>query len=189
MDSMINVFLCIVMAIGISSSAKVNESIKIENQVGQAAIQCKQEDDSILSCDYSTAKKALEKALQKNDKDAIRRGLKRPFSFDLKMDIAKAISQLKDKSFIPDLIDALEKNQGVFNGGTETAISQALLSRELMVTIAELTGLRFNLPDLPRPDSIENFEPSNYVSLDEVQRAIIQTKLWWDVNKDESQKD
>lgn len=183
-----NVFLWILIATGVSNSTNVNESIKTENQLRQITLQCKQEDDSILSCDYLTAKKALEKALQKNDKATLRLGLRRLFSFEIKMDIAKAISQLKDKSFIPNLIDALEKNQGTLSGGTETGISQALLSRELIVTIEGLTGLKFNLRDLPRPDSVEKFEPSNYISADEIQRVIKEVGLWWEVNKNEFQE-
>lgn len=188
MDNIMNVFLWILIATGVSNSTNVNESIKTENQLRQITLQCKQEDDSILSCDYLTAKKALEKALQKNDKATLRLGLRRLFSFEIKMDIAKAISQLKDKSFIPNLIDALEKNQGTLSGGTETGISQALLSRELIVTIEGLTGLKFNLRDLPRPDSVEKFEPSNYISADEIQRVIKEVGLWWEVNKNEFQE-
>lgn len=180
---LLNVFLWIAITIGVSDGTGVNESNKRENQLQQMTIQCKQEDNSILSCDYLTAKKSLEKALQKNDKETIRLGLKRFLSFKVKMDIAKAIAQLEDKSFVPDLIDALEKNQGVLSGGTETDILQALLSRELIITIEKLTGLKFNLRDLPRPDSVEKFEPSNYISSDEIQKAIKQASLWWKNNK------
>ena len=108
-DNIITMFLCF-MIIGISDSTNMNESFTTETHLPQTVLQCRNEDNSILSCDYFTAKKALEKAIVENDKGTIRLGLKRLFSFEIKMDIVKAISQLKDKSFVPDLTDALEKN-------------------------------------------------------------------------------
>jgi hypothetical protein len=158
---------------------------KYETQIQQAMqserLMMRQE-ISILSKYYYPARRAFDKAVLENDKATIRLGLK-AFSLLIKRDVVQVIKQFNDKSFVPDLIDALDSNQVVMSGGTETSIEQALLSRELIIAIGELTGLKFKLPKMPASNSIEKFEPSNYVSPEFIKEVLEKSRAWRNLHK------
>lgn len=170
----------LILLIGISavenSTGFIEQSPELV-KTAQTEIQCKN-DNSILSCDYVKAKNALLVAEKNSDFATIRLGLKRDYSFELKMDIIKVIERLNDKSFVPDLVCTLESNQGSLSGGTETAVAQALLSRELITIIGKLTHIEFKLPTMPNPNSIEKFEPENYVTKAQIKEALRETHTW-----------
>lgn len=126
------------------------------------------------------AAKALEKAIQEKDLVTMRLGLKGvpSYRFDLEIKIAKAVVEFDDTSFVPDLLEALKRNQGVLSGGSETTIGQALLSRELILAIEHLANLYFNLRPMPDQASPEKFYPENIVSEKEIEDAITRAEAW-----------
>ncbi len=101
-----------------------------------------QQEISILSKYYYLAKKALDKAILEKDKATIQLGLGKQF-LSLKKEIVEEAVKFNDKSFIPDLIKALERNQGIMSGGTETVIEQNLLNKAIVSALEKLTGLQF----------------------------------------------
>jgi len=126
------------------------------------------------------AAKALEKAIQEKDLATMRLGFKGvpSYRFDLEIKLAKAVVEVDDTSFVPDLLEALKRNQGVLSGGSETTIGQALLSRELILAIEHLTNLFFNLRPMPDQASPEKFYAENIVSPKEIEDAITRTEAW-----------
>jgi hypothetical protein len=158
------------------------DKIKLEQSkdVVKTDMQNPQQQDLVLAKDYYVAKKALDKAVQEKDVAVIRKGLK-GFSFQIKKDVVKEVKKLNDKTFVPDLADVLELNQGALSGGSEVEVQQKELDRLIISALEQLTGLKF--------DYTENLSQTyNMSENDDVQRIIKQARLWWKVNKNEFQK-
>jgi hypothetical protein len=128
------------------------------------------EQNPILDKDYTIAKRALDKAVLQRDKETIRLGLKRD-SLDFKREVVHAIEQLKDKLFVPDLINALEGNQITMRGGTETKLLQQELNEAIVSALKKVTNI--------------NFLISDKLSTDDIQQVLKKSREWWKVNKEE----
>lgn len=153
-----------------TNEQQIQESVKAEMLE-------RQQKTSILSKNYNVAKLALNKAVLEKDKSTIRLGLK-GFSLLIKRDAIQAIKQLDDKTFVPDLIKALDENQGVMSGGSETEAEQQELNKEIISALKQLTGLEF--PYLTDSSTIPCF--SDCPSKD-IQRVVKESSEWWENNK------
>lgn len=139
--------------------------------------------NSILTKDYNIAKKALEKAVREKDLNAIRLGLK-GFSFQIRKDVVEEIVKLNDKSFVPDLADALEENQGCLSGGSETEVLQKELNNLIVSAIKRLTGLEFSYFDSSSSQPCSNDFPPK-----DIQRILKESRDWWKENKKDYQSE
>ncbi|MGB7068427.1 MAG: hypothetical protein WBD22_02950 [Pyrinomonadaceae bacterium] len=102
----------------------------------------RQQETPILSRNYNVAKWAYDKAVSEGDKSTIRKGLD-GLSLLLKRNVVEAIAKFNDKSFVPDLIKALEENQSLMSGGSETQAEKQELNKEIISALKQLTGLDF----------------------------------------------
>lgn len=131
------------------------------------------QDDNILSKNYSTAEKALNKAVLAKDKETIRLGLKSPI-FSIKQKTVEAMTKINDKTFVPNLIEALEENQGVIAGGSEAEIMQQELNKAIISALEQLTGLQLLT--------------SENMSADDIQRILNESREWWRTRQKEKQQ-
>lgn len=171
MNDLINTLLLIALAITLNNSvtAEVGEK-KIAEQPKNFEIE--RQEDPILSRNYEVAKKALEKASLKKDKVTIRRGLK-AFSIEIKKQVVQSIIQLNDKTFVPDLIEALQNNQTPMSGGTETAFLQQELNKAIISALRKFTKLSFSY--LKDESTVPCFSecPSK-----DIQKVVDESKAW-----------
>jgi hypothetical protein len=142
----------------------------------------RQQATPILSKNYRVAKSAFDKAVLEKDKATLRLGLKRE-SPSFKRDIVQAIKQFDDKSFVPDLIKALENNQLIMSGGLETQAEQQELNKEIISALAKLTDLKFDY--LSDSSTIPCF--SDCPSKD-MGKVLEESKTWYQANEEEIQK-
>lgn len=139
----------------------------------QQEVQKEKQDDGILSKNYKTSKKALETAILVGDKEALRLGLTKD-SLPFKKEVVEAIALLNDKSFVPDLITVLKKNQVLMSGGTETEFLQKDLDKMTISAIKELTGLKFEY----------FYESPTFCSFsecpsDDILKILKESQEWW----------
>lgn len=174
-----SLFLLVILSVNLISCAvsednlaQTGEGSKPTPTNSQRNISMKQ-DDNILSKDYSVAEKALNKAVLEKDKETIRLGLKSPI-FSIKQKTAEAIAEIKDKTFVPSLIEALEKNQGVIAGGSEAEVMQQELNKAIVYALEQLTGLQLLF--------------SENLSADDIQRILNESREWWKTYQKEKQQ-
>lgn len=154
---------------------RTNET-EIQQTLNAEMLERRQE-TPILSKIYNVAKSALDKAILEKDKSTIRLGLKRN-SPSFRTIVVQAIRQLDDKSFVPDLIKALEDNQVLMSGGSETQAEQQELNKEIISTLKQLTGLDF--PYLNDSSTIPCF--SDCPSKD-IERVLTDSREWWRIHQ------
>ncbi len=135
-----------------ASADRSNQTIKPEPPVVQNTPPIQK--NEILSKDYAVAEKALNKAIEEKDVNTLRTALKSQF-LPLKQKAVEAIADLNDKTFVPDLIDALEENRGVIDGGSETQIFQEQLNKTLVSTLQRLTKLKFDVSEKPTSEEMD----------------------------------
>lgn len=100
-----------------------------------------QQNKEILSKDYKIAEKALNKAVFEKNKDTIRLGLKSPI-LEIRAKTVKEIGKLADETFVPNLIEALEENQGIIDGGSEIQVMQQELNKDIVSVLEKFDQLR-----------------------------------------------
>jgi HEAT repeat protein len=124
--------------------------------------------EMILNQDFSTAQKALQENTKQKNVQAVCLSLKH-HSLLIRRQAADALRSIQHKSAVKCLIEALEDNQVVYFGGTETQIEQDELNESIVLTLKSLTGL--DLPAKPK------------FSAAEIKQVIQKSKEWWSVNK------
>ena len=134
-----------------------------QNKMEESNLNSIQEKE-ILSRNYQIAQKALEKAIKEKDKDTLRSGLKNQNPL-IKKKVVDAISDIDFKDSVPDLIDALKRNQILLRGGTEVQLLQRDLDVAIVKTLEKLTQLDFDVTDA--------------LSSEDVNKVIEQSNRWW----------
>jgi hypothetical protein len=107
----------------------------------------------ILSKDYTTAEKALKKAVTEKDEKTIRLGLKSPI-LTIRKKTVEAIAGLGDKMLVSELINTLSGNQILLDGGTETKIIQDDLDKAIISALEKLTEIKFKVSERISPEDI-----------------------------------
>jgi hypothetical protein len=153
-----------------ANEAEIQKSLKDE-------MLDRQQTTPILSKNYKVAKSAFDKAVAEKDKPTLRLGLQKN-SLTLKLLIVQAIRQFDDKSFVPDLIKALEDNQSIMSGGSETQAAQQELNKEIISDLKQLTGLQF--PYLTDESTVPCFSDC---PPKDIQKVLKDSREWWSVNK------
>jgi hypothetical protein len=181
-----NLFFFIMLCVGLTSCnsseisvAQTKESFKIEQPTPQKSPPMSQ-DNNILSKDYAVAEKALNKAVLEKDKNTIRLGLKNHI-LTLKIKTVGAIKELNDKTFVPNLIEALRENQSIIDGGTETQGFQEELNKSIVSALRQLTKLKFPYFDDAR--KLDNFRD---FARPDIQKVLEETQEWWKVYQREN---
>lgn len=129
--------------------------------------------EKILSADFKTASEALDENTRNRRAELVRVSLEHP-SLIIKRRAAKAIMELDDKDSVPALVEALEKNQGSFKGGSETKILQQKLNNDLVIALDRLTGISF-----PVEGVLSKYSPSLITySASDIKQIILITKEW-----------
>lgn len=137
----------------------------------------RQQATPILSKNYNVAKWAFDKAVSENDTATIRLGLKRE-SLSFRTLVIQAIKKFDDKSFVLDLIKALQDNQVIMSGGSETQTEQQELNKEIIGAIRQLTGLEF--PYITESSTVPCF--SDCPSKD-IERILMESRKWREEHK------
>jgi hypothetical protein len=111
----------------------------------------------ILEGNYEVAKQTLDEAVLSKDTSTIKIALKqRRFGPVFQSDAVAAVEQLRSQEFVPDLVEALEKNQGIaWRGGSEIDAEQKKLSGDIVSVLSFLTGIQFPSTDNLTPQDIE----------------------------------
>jgi hypothetical protein len=122
----------------------------------------------VLSPDYATATPALAEAIKDRDAGLVRLALGHPI-LEIKRQAADALAEFGDRSCVPDLIDALDRNQAVYRGGSETRAVQVELNGALLAALRKITGV--------------DFGPTDPSSDKEVRRALEMSRQWWENNR------
>lgn len=152
---------------------------KIQKDLSDEMLE-RQRVNPILSRNYRVAKWALDKAILEKDKRALRLGLK-GFSLTIRNKVVLTIMEFDDKSYVSDLIKALESNQGVMSGGSETEYFQLELNKSIVNALRKLTGLKFTyFEETPKKDI--NFYES---PRKDIQKILIESREWCRKNKEE----
>lgn len=128
-----------------TSVAQTKEQFETERSGTPVSVSPKQ-DKAILSKDYATAEKVLNKAVLEKVRETIRLGLKSPI-LTIKQKIVQAAAELDDKTLILDLIEALSENQLLLEGGTETKIMQGDLNEAIIFALEKLTEIKFSVSE------------------------------------------
>jgi hypothetical protein len=155
---------CSVSEEGLAQSQESSKPSQIDSQRNTPMKQ----DDKILSRDLSIAENALNKAILGKDKDTIKLGLKNPV-FTIRQKTVEAIAELKDESFVPELVEALQENQGLIAGGSEAQIMQDDLNQSIVYAISRLTRQKFKL--------------SNPISSQEIKEVLDKSQNWCKFHK------
>jgi len=124
--------------------------------------------ERILNKDFSIAQRALEENTKQKNVQAVCLSLKHQ-SLLIRRQAADALRSIQHKAAVKCLIEALENNQVVYLGGTETQVEQDNLNESIVLALKSLTGLDL----LAKPK----------LSAAEVKQVIQQSKEWWSVNK------
>jgi HEAT repeat protein len=124
--------------------------------------------NTILSKDYQIARKALDKAVLEKDLETIKLGLKNPI-LDIRKKTVEAMAKIGDETFVPNLIVALEQNQGIIAGGSEIQSLQNKLNEIIISTLEKLTKLKFNI--------------SEKLSSEDIDEVIRKSREWCSANK------
>lgn len=161
----INLSGCVVFQ---ESTAQIKELPKTSQTNSQSNMHMEQ-DNKILSRDYAIAEKALDKAVSERDKKTIRLGLNSRF-LPIKQKTVEVIAEIKDETFVPNLIETLGENQAVMTGGTEMQIMQDDLNKAIVFALEQLTGLQFLF--------LEN------LSSEDIQRVLKESQEWWKTHQD-----
>lgn len=169
-----NLFLFIVLCIYLSGCSNLQTSVAQTKEpviTGQSTPQkspLMEQDNDILSNDYKIAEKALDKAVLEKDKNTIRIGLKSEF-LDIRKKVVEIIAEFNDEAFIPNLIIALQENQGLIGGGTETQIFQNDLNKAIISALEHLTKLKFEI--------------SEPLSSEDIQKVLKESQAWWKIHQ------
>jgi hypothetical protein len=126
------------------------------------------QDKDILSRDYKTAETALNKAVTEKNTAVVKLGLQSAI-LSIRLKTSEAIKELDDKAFVPSLTDALEENQSILDGGSETRVMQVDLNKSLVANLEKLTGMKFNLSEKP--------------TFEEMQQVIKKSREWCAANQ------
>lgn len=145
MKCAISLILLIIFSVGFSSCTVSQKGIAqmqdLSNTVQTNSLESLtiRPGGEILSKDYAVAEMALDKAILEKDKKTLKLGLKSQF-FSIKQKTVQAITEIEDKSFVPDLISAFQENQTIFSGGTETRGMQDNLNKAIAFALEKLTS-------------------------------------------------
>lgn len=132
-----------------------------------------QTSDYILSKDYFEAEKALQNAIKTKDKSTICRGVKNE-SLTIRLEVVQVMNKLKEKEFVPCLIEALDNNQQPYRGGTESRRMQQKLNIDIANLLEELTGLELSV--------LENLSKDG-LSKDDIEKVLKLSKEWWEFHQ------
>ena len=124
--------------------------------------------EQILSKDFAVAKQALDENILLKNCELVRLSLKHQ-SLIIKRQAAEALAELEDRRSVPYLIEALENNQFLLRGGSETKILQSKLNKAIVLALEKLTGLDFATEDT--------------VTDSDIKQIIQKSKHWWNSNK------
>jgi HEAT repeat protein len=125
--------------------------------------------DGVLSRDFDTASRALEQAITSRDPGPALAALGHP-ALEIRRQAADALGEFGGRAAVPRLLDALEQNQSVLRGGTETGMLQAELNVALVAAVQKLTGVEFGAGNPP--------------SDADVRRVLEQGRRWWEANRE-----
>jgi HEAT repeat protein len=121
----------------------------------------------ILSPDFATASQALAEGIKGRDAGLVRLALDHP-TLEIKHQAAEALGQFGDRSSVPRLIKALDQNQAIYRGGSETRVLQTELNGALITALQRITGVDFG-----------GIDPS---SEEEVRRVLEKSRHWLEKN-------
>jgi hypothetical protein len=131
------------------------------------------EQNNIISKDYLIAEKSLKKAVLEKDKKTLKVGLRSSF-LTIRQKIVEAIIELNDKTFVADLIESLQANQIILDGGTETQIEQSELDRTIIRGLESLTKI--------------DFKVSKELSIENIAEIIKRSQDWLEIYQKGTQK-
>jgi hypothetical protein len=158
-DNVMKYFMSVVLIIlgsNLMSCTAENDSQIQTKEIADSTLNRTQQkqDNNILSRDYETADKSLKKAVLEKDIDTIKLGLKSSI-FTIKQKTVDAIIKMKDEIFVPNLVEALQENQGIIAGGTESDLMQKDFDRKIVTALEALTKLDFGAKESLTADKIE----------------------------------
>lgn len=165
MNKIASIILWLLILINLNCSTTIQKEIEFKQEAMTLQTQNKQQ-NPIMSKDSTIARQALDKAILNKDKATIQLGLTKN-SLIFKKDVVRAIEQLNDKSFVPDLIKSLEDNQVEMGGGTETKFLQKELDKAIVSALKKITELDFSANDRSSDDNI--------------QEVLRKSREWWEV--------
>ena len=100
----------------------------------------------IRTADFATAKQMLDGWTKDRDAARVALALGHP-SLIIRRQAADALGHIGDRAAVPGLIEALERNQVVYGGGSEEKVLQSELNAALIAGLSKLTGTDFGAPD------------------------------------------
>ena len=133
--------------------------------------------DRILSYDYHIAMAALEENRRQKNSQAVCLSLKHR-SLVIRRLAAEALGELQAKSSVQCLIEALENNQTVLLGGSETVIEQDMLNEAIIGATEKITGLELKYKK-SSPKKIDRV-----ASRKQVRAALEKIKTWQTAQKE-----
>jgi uncharacterized membrane protein len=144
----------LIVAVGLGSLLLAQESIQQRQSDKKVQTDRKKQ---ISEGSYQDATEALHKAVVAKDKEAVTLAIQqRRFGPAFQIDAVRAVSQLNDKSLVPELLNALENNQGIaWRGGSEIEAEQKQLNKVIVATLEKFTGLKFSEAEHPTPEEIK----------------------------------
>lgn len=133
----------------------------------------------VLSDDLGIADPALSDAISDENISIIQLGLSSRFT-RIRIRSANALGKLRDPAAIKSLIKALQENQGIIGGGTETQIEQAELTREILFALERITKIKFEASDRLAASDLKGYAP---LSSNELKEIITKIDHWCESDK------
>lgn len=137
---LLNIILWAALSVAVGASGTAQNQAELS--LTKEKMHQERQENPVLSKDFQTAKTALEKAGAEKDLNTVRLGLK-AFMLEIKKQSVETIVKLNDKASVPDLIKALEANQTIMSGGTETELLQQELNTAIVSALRRFTKLEF----------------------------------------------
>ena len=132
----------------------------------------------ILGADYDKAEAALMQAISEKQRETIQSGLKSRF-IGLQIRSAEALAEINDKSSVAALVEALSQNQGVRGGGTEDQVLQQNLNKAIILALAKLTELKFQISWRLAENKFHTNAPFfDTFTPDEIENVLDETRKW-----------
>ncbi len=134
--------------------------------------------NDILSKDYQLAEQALEMAILAKNRNTIGLGLKSMF-FNVKIKAAQTIAAIDERSLVPNLVEALQRNQGVISGGAETQMMQNDFNAAVVSALEHITKLKFRVSERLASEDLRGYRPFSSAEIHEV---FDKTRDWCESN-------
>jgi hypothetical protein len=128
-------------------------------------------DNPFLTETFEQSEKILNKAILEKNADVIRKALLSRF-VSIETRAVEALTEMEDKESIPDIIQLLQTNQAIVDGGTEVQGPKNNLNKVILLSLEKLTGLKFAATEKLIKSDGRSYAPMEPEDIQEIKNKI-----------------